>query len=103
MEETTLVCGKLKFMIFFIRYGLHQALKGKATLVFRKEPNATTKIDDGEYDDLDLKEANMICLCLVNVHEISTTKELREKLEQLYQGEGILNLLHINESFILFV
>ena len=68
-----------------------------------KSFSSTSKSED-KWDDLDLRAANTIRLCLAknvlaNVHGISTTKELWEKLEQLYQGKGFLNRLYLKEQF----
>ncbi|KAL4579351.1 hypothetical protein LXL04_015493 [Taraxacum kok-saghyz] len=87
-----------------IQSGLHKALKGKPAPVSSKESSAAGKDDDEEWDDLDLRAATAIRLSLAknvlaNVHGISTTKELWEKLEQLYQGKGISNRLYLKEQF----
>ena len=57
-----------------------------------------------EWDDMDLRAASAIRLCLsknvlANVHALSTAKELWDKLEQLYQGKGISNWLYLKEQF----
>ena len=75
-----------------IQSGLHKALKGKP--VSSGESSSTSKNEE-EWEDLDLRAASTIRLCLAknvlaNVHGISTAKELWEKLEQLYQGNFIL-------------
>ncbi|KAL4591499.1 hypothetical protein LXL04_004467 [Taraxacum kok-saghyz] len=87
-----------------IQSGLHKALKGKPAPVSSKESSAAGKDDDEEWNDLDLRAASAIRLSLAknvlaNVHGISTTKELWEKLEQLYQGKGISNRLYLKEQF----
>ncbi|KAL6562436.1 hypothetical protein OROGR_003443 [Orobanche gracilis] len=87
-----------------IQSGLHKALRGKPTPGSSSDSSKVVKIDDEEWDDMDLRAASAIRLCLaknvlVNVHGISTAKELWEKLEQLYQGKGISNRLYLNEQF----
>ncbi|KAL4554376.1 hypothetical protein LXL04_039515 [Taraxacum kok-saghyz] len=89
-----------------IQSGLDKALKGKPAPVSSKESSAAGKDDDEEWDDLDLRAASAIRLSLAknvlaNVHGISTTKELWEKLKQLYQGKGISNRLYLKEQLIL--
>ncbi|KAJ9561463.1 hypothetical protein OSB04_006623 [Centaurea solstitialis] len=84
-----------------IQSGLHKALKGKP--VSSGESSSTSKGEE-EWEDLDLRAASTICLCLAknvlaNVHGISTAKELWEKFEQLYQGKGISNRLYLKEQF----
>lgn len=84
-----------------IQSGLHKALKGKP--VSSGESSGTSKGEE-EWEDLDLRAASTIRLCLAknvlaNVHGISTAKELWEKLEQLYQGKGISNRLYLKEQF----
>ena len=51
---------------------------------------------DDYWDDADLRTASTIQLCLAknvftNVRGISIAKELKEKLESLYQSKGISN------------
>ncbi|KAJ0834198.1 putative RNA-directed DNA polymerase [Helianthus annuus] len=87
-----------------IQSGLHKALRGKLTPVSSKDSSGTSKDDDEEWEDLDLRAASAIRLCLAknvlaNVHGISTAKDLWEKLEQLYQGKGISNRLYLKEQF----
>lgn len=84
-----------------IQSGLHKALRGKPAS--SGESSSTSKSEE-EWDDLDLRAASTIRLCLAknvlaNVHGISTAKELWEKLEQLYQGKGISNRLYLKEQF----
>ncbi|KAK1406537.1 hypothetical protein QVD17_41940 [Tagetes erecta] len=76
---------------------------GKPTPVPSKDSSGTSKNDE-EWEDLDLRAASAIRLCLEknvleNVHGISTSKDLWEKLEQLYQGKDILNRLYLKEQF----
>jgi hypothetical protein len=57
-----------------------------------------------DWEDLNLKAASMICLCLAkdvlaNIYGISAAKELLEKLEELYQTKGLSNRLYLNEQF----
>ncbi|KAJ0624083.1 putative RNA-directed DNA polymerase [Helianthus annuus] len=90
-----------------IQSGLHKALRGKPTPVSSKDSSGTSKDDDEEWEDLDLRAASAIRLCLAknvlaNVHGISTAKDLWEKLEQLYQGKGISNRLYLKEQFHTF-
>ena len=57
-----------------------------------------------KWEELDLRAASAIRLCLaknvlVNVQNLSSGKELWEKLEGLYQAKGILNQLLLKEQF----
>ena len=84
-----------------IQSGLHKALRGKP--VSNGASGSTNKSEE-EWDDLDLRAASTIRLCLAknvlaNMHGISTTKELWEKFEQLYQDKGISNRLYLKEQF----
>ncbi|KAK6151362.1 hypothetical protein DH2020_013997 [Rehmannia glutinosa] len=61
-------------------------------------------MSDEDWEDLDLRAASTIRLCLAknvlaNVHGISNAKELWEKLEALYQAKGISNRLYLKEQF----
>ncbi|KAK6144479.1 hypothetical protein DH2020_021299 [Rehmannia glutinosa] len=65
---------------------------------------AKTSMSDEDWEDLDLRAASTIRLCLAknvlaNVHGISNAKELWEKLEALYQAKGISNRLYLKEQF----
>jgi len=76
-----------------IQSGLHKALKGN-----------TSKMEADKWEELDLRAASAIRLCLaknvlVNVQNLSSGKELWEKLEGLYQAKGILNQLLLKEQF----
>ncbi|KAJ9566969.1 hypothetical protein OSB04_002935 [Centaurea solstitialis] len=87
--------------LVLIQSGLHKALKGKP--VSNDESSGTGKSEE-EWEDLNLRAASTIRLCLANnvlanVHGISTAKELWDKLEQLYQGKGISNRLYLKEQF----
>ena len=64
-----------------IQSGLHKALRGKPTPVSSGDSSRTSKIDNEEWDDMDLRAASAIRLCLAknvlaNVHGLSTVKEL---------------------------
>ena len=82
---------------------LHKASKG------RPSPNSSKdfvkcSMSDEDWEDMDLRAASAIRLCLVknvlaNVHKILTAKELWEKLEELYQAKGISNRLYLKEQF----
>lgn len=85
-----------------IQSGLHKALKGRSGAV--GDANNKSSMSDGDWEDLDLKAASTIRLCLAknvlaNVHGISSAKELWEKLEALYQAKGISNRLYLKEQF----
>lgn len=76
-----------------IQSGLHKALKGN-----------TSKMEEDKWEELDLKAASAIRLCLAknvlaNVQNLSSAKELWEKLEGLYQAKGISNRLLLKEQF----
>ena len=91
-----------------IKSGLHKALKGKPTIAFsedsvRCEVSKST-VSDEDWEELDLKAASTIRLCLAknilaNVFEISTVKDLWEKLEQMYQAKSLSNRLYLKEQF----
>ena len=91
-----------------IKSGLHKALKGKPTTAFgedslRCEVSKST-VSDEDWEELDLKVASTIRLCLAknilaNVFGISTVKDLWEKLEQMYQAKSLSNRLYLKEQF----
>ena len=91
-----------------IKSGLHKALKGKPTIAFgedsvRCEVSKST-VSDEDWEELDLKAASTIRLCLAknilaNVFGISTIKDLWEKLEQMYQAKSLSNRLYLKEQF----
>lgn len=91
-----------------IQSGLHKALKGSPGAVKKPgaddDANNKSGMSDEDWEDLDLKAASTIRLCLAknvlaNVHGISSAKELWEKLEALYQAKGISNRLYLKEQF----
>lgn len=100
--------GKINFGLWQVRVrdvliqsGLHKALKGKDTLVDATGKAATS---DDDWEDLDLRAASAIRLCLAknvlaNVHGISSAKGLWEKLEELYQTKGVSNRVYLKEQF----
>jgi len=84
---------KVQVKDVLIQSGLHKALKGN-----------TSKMEADKWEELDLRAASAIRLCfaknvLANVHNLSSTKELWEKLEGLYQAKGISNRLLLKEQF----
>ena len=81
-----------------IQSGLYKALKGKpASLSEEKEPDKSggsseskgkSKMSEEEWEELDMRAASQIRLCLAknvlaNVARWSSTKELWEKLEEM--------------------
>ncbi|XP_057795664.1 11S globulin subunit beta-like [Salvia miltiorrhiza] len=86
----------------------NEALKGSPGAVKKPgaddDANNKSGMSDEDWEDLDLKAASTIRLCLAknvlaNVHGISSAKELWEKLEALYQAKGISNRLYLKEQF----
>jgi hypothetical protein len=76
-----------------IQSGLHKALKGN-----------TSKMEADKWEELDLRAASAIRLCLAknvlaNVQNLSSAKELWERLEGLYQAKDISNRLLLKEQF----
>ncbi|QHO13669.1 Retrovirus-related Pol polyprotein [Arachis hypogaea] len=76
-----------------IQLGLHKALKEKIS-----------GMKDEEWEELDLRAASSIRLCLAknvlaNVQATKTVKEFWDKLEGLYQVKGISNRLLLKEQF----
>ncbi|KAK2429896.1 Pol polyprotein/retrotransposon [Trifolium repens] len=76
-----------------IQSGLHKALKGN-----------TSKMKADKWEELDLRAASAIRLCLAknvltNVQNLSSAKELWERLEGLYQAKDISNRLLLKEQF----
>jgi len=64
----------------------------------------TFKMEADKWEELDLRAASAIRMCLennvlVNVQNLSSAKELWEKLEGLYQAKGISNRLLLREQF----
>ena len=91
-----------------IQSGLHKALKGRPTPEVSSDTSVTDEtksrsvMSDEDWEDLDLRAASAIRLCLAknvlaNIHGISTAKELWEKLEELYQTKGVSNRVYLKE------
>ncbi|KAF7812914.1 Zinc finger, CCHC-type [Senna tora] len=81
---------------------LHKALEGKVSSKDSKKSEYS--MSDGDWEELDLRAASTIRLCLAknvlaNVQGISTAKELWKKLEGLYQAKDISNRLLLKEQF----
>lgn len=84
---------KVQVKDVLIQSGLHKALKGN-----------TSNMEDDKWEELDLRAASAIRLCLAknvlaNVQNLSSAKQLWEKLEGLYQAKGISNRLLLKEQF----
>ncbi|KAJ1401061.1 hypothetical protein SESBI_29071 [Sesbania bispinosa] len=81
---------KVQVRDMLIRSGLHKALKGK-----------TSNMDDAKWEELDLRAASAIHVCLAknflaNVQNIPMAKELWGRLEGLYiPGKGDLKSIVI--------
>ena len=93
-----------------IQSGLHKALKGRPIPEVSSDTSVTDEtksrsvMSDEDWEDLDLRAASAIRLCLAknvlaNIHGISTAKELWEKLEELYQTKGVSNRVYLKEQF----
>lgn len=94
-----------------IQSGLHKALKGReipkdgATSSTEEKAGAGKSVmSDDDWEDLDLRAASAIRLCLAknvlaNVYGIYTAKEIWEKLEELYQTKGVSNRVYLKEQF----
>ena len=91
-----------------IQSWLHKALKGKPTTASgegsAESDVSKSVVSDEDWEELDLKAASTIRLCLeknilANVVGISTTKGLWEKLEQMYQEKSLSNRLYLKEQF----
>lgn len=109
--------GRMNFALWqvqvkdvLIQSGLHKVLKGKPVSGKNSGKDSSSgdseksKISDEEWEELDIKAASQIRMCLAknvlaNVLGLSTTKELWEKLEELYQGKNISNRLYLKEQF----
>src|SRR5688572_7070674 len=104
--------GRINFVLWqvqvknvLIQSGLHKVLKGTPTSVKDDKGSEKSessgyskksKMNDEEWKELDMKAVSQIRLCLAknvlaNVIGLSTTKELWEKLEELYQTKSISN------------
>jgi hypothetical protein len=86
-----------------IQSGLHKTLRGIPTSG-SSDGAAKSGTSDIDWEDLDLKAASTIRLCLAknvlaNVQGMSTAKELWEKLEEMYQTKGISNRVYLKEQF----
>jgi len=84
---------KVQVKDVLIQSSLHKALKGN-----------TSKMEVDKWEELDLRAASAIRLCLeknvlANVQNLSSAKELWEKLEGLYLAKGISNRLLLKEQF----
>ncbi|KAE8670919.1 hypothetical protein F3Y22_tig00112044pilonHSYRG00120 [Hibiscus syriacus] len=97
-----------------IQSGLYKALKGKPTSLSEgKEPDkpsdssgdkGKSKMSEEEWEELDMRAASQIRLCLAknvlaNVARWSSTNELWEKLEEMYQAKSLSNRLYLKEKF----
>lgn len=88
-----------------IQSGLHKVLKGRPTPVSSTTGESSkSKMSDEDWEELDLKAASTIRLCLAknvlaNVNGISTAKGIWEKLEELYQKKGVSNRVYLKEQF----
>ncbi|KAG7968253.1 hypothetical protein I3843_08G145100 [Carya illinoinensis] len=92
-----------------IQSGLHKALKDRPTPEVSTGTSVTGegsrfKMSDENWEDLDLRTASAIRLCLAknvlaNVHGISTAKEFWKKLEEFYQTKGVSNRVYLKEQF----
>ncbi|KAE8665938.1 hypothetical protein F3Y22_tig00112523pilonHSYRG00165 [Hibiscus syriacus] len=63
-----------------------------------------SKMSEEEWEELDMRAASQIRLCLAknvlaNVARWSSTKELWEKLEEMYQAKSLSNRLYLKEKF----
>ena len=68
------------------------------------ESKGKSKMSEEEWEELDMRAASQIRLCLAknvltNVARWSSTKELWEKLEEIYQAKSLSNRLHLKEQF----
>ena len=86
-----------------IQYGLHKTLRGIPAFC-SSDGAVKSGTSDVDWEDLDLKAASSIQLCLAknvlaNVQGMSTAKELWEKLEEMYQTNGISNRVYLKEQF----
>ena len=86
-----------------IQSGLHKTLR---VIPASSSSDGAEKfgISNVDWEDLDMRAASSIWLCLAknvftNVQGMSTTKELWEKIEEMYQVKGISNLVNLNEQF----
>ncbi|KAL6508474.1 hypothetical protein OROHE_021607 [Orobanche hederae] len=94
-----------------IQSGLHKVLKGKPAVVLEKDSSKdsdnrtnTSSMSNEDWEEMDLKATNAIRLCLTknilaNVQGNLTTKELWEKLEEMYQTKNISNRVYLKEQF----
>ncbi|KAK1570862.1 hypothetical protein Q3G72_008254 [Acer saccharum] len=112
--------GKINFGLWqvqvkdlLIQFGLHKALKGKSTPVnpegfgdSRKEMVSTSSekpmMSNDDWEDLDERAASAIRLnltknILANIHGTYSTKELWERLEELYQANNVCNRFYLKE------
>jgi hypothetical protein len=86
-----------------IQSGLHKTLRGIPTSG-SSDGAGKSGTNDVDWEDLDLRAASSIRLCLAknvlaNVQGTSTAKELWEKLEEMYQTKGISNRVYLKEQF----
>ena len=86
-----------------VQSGLHKTLRG---IPASGSSDGVEKFStsDVNWEDLDLRVASSIRLCLAknvlaNVQGRSTAKELWEKLEEMYQTKGISNRVYLKEQF----
>lgn len=113
--------GRINFALWqvqvkdlLIQSGLYKVLKGKPVhLTSGKDPKASgdssggsgkSMMSDEEWEELDMKAASQIRLCLAknvlaNVVGLSTTREIWDKLEELYQTKSVSNRLYLKEQF----
>ena len=66
------------------------------------ESKGKSKMSEEEWKELDMRAASQIRLCLAknvlaNVARWSSTKELCEKLDKMYQAKILSNMLYLEE------
>ena len=112
--------GKINFGLWqvqvkdiLIQHGLHKALKGRSIPVAsesskdkepEKDKSKKSVMSDDEWEELDMRAASLIRLCLAknvlaNIQGTTSAKELWERLEELYQAKSVCNRFYLKEQF----
>jgi len=93
--KNSFVLWNLNMQDLLVQQGLQKALAGKS-----KKP---ANMKDEDWEDLDARALNTICLCLTNVvlfniTEDKTTSSLSTKLESLYMTKNLSNIIFLKRK-----
>ena len=113
-EKINFALWQVQVKDLLIQSGLYKVLKGEPIpLTSQKDlevfgdssgDSGKSTMSDEDWEELDMKAASQIRLSLAknvlaNVAGLSTTKEIWDKLENLYQSKSVSNRLYLKEQF----